>query len=160
MAGDPLAVPVLIGLGVTELSVAIPSVPIIKERIRSLDMDSCRKVAAQCLEAADAAEVRELLAGMWATSRRAHLRAVVRGRVHGVGYRWAVVTQARDLRISGRVSNQEDGTVLVVAEGRRGQLEEFADWLSRGPRHAVVTRVELEWSQPRGHWQNFAIEHL
>ena len=160
MAGDPLAVPVLIGLGVTELSVAIPSVPIIKERIRSLDMDSCQKVAAQCLEAADAAEVRELLAGMWATSRRAHLRAVVRGRVHGVGYRWAVVTQARDLRISGRVFNQEDGTVLVVAEGRRGQLEEFADWLSRGPRHAVVTRVELEWSQPRGHWQNFAIEHL
>ncbi len=61
MAGDALAVAVLIGLGVTELSVAIPSVPTIKEKVRSLDMESCRKVAARCLEAADAAEVRELL---------------------------------------------------------------------------------------------------
>ncbi len=61
MAGDPQAVPVLIGLGVSELSVAIPSVPIIKERVRSLDMESCRKVAARCLVATDAAEVREIL---------------------------------------------------------------------------------------------------
>jgi phosphoenolpyruvate-protein phosphotransferase len=159
MAGDPQAVPVLIGLGVTELSVAIPSIPLIKERVRSLDLESCRKVAAQCLEAADAAEVRELLSGMWATSRRAHLEAVVQGRVQGVGFRWALVTQAKSLRISGRVINQKDGTVLVVAEGRRRRLEELADWLSRGPRHAVVTRVELQWSTYQDRWHDFDIDH-
>ena len=64
MAGDPLAVPVLIGLGVTELSVAIPAVPPIKERVRSLSLEECRRVAARCLEAADAQEARELLSGM------------------------------------------------------------------------------------------------
>ena len=64
MAGDPLAVPVLIGLGVTELSVAIPAVPVIKERVRSLNLEDCRRVAARCLEAADAQEARELLSGM------------------------------------------------------------------------------------------------
>ena len=64
MAGDPLAVPVLIGLGVTELSVAIPAVPVIKERVRSLNLEECRRVAARCLEAADAQEARELLSGM------------------------------------------------------------------------------------------------
>ena len=64
MAGDPLAVPVLIGLGVTELSVAIPSVPTIKEKVRSLTLEDCRRVAARCLEAVDAAEARELLSGM------------------------------------------------------------------------------------------------
>ena len=61
MAGDAQAVPVLIGLGVTELSVAIPSVPTIKERVRSLSLQDCREVASRCLEAVDAAEVRELL---------------------------------------------------------------------------------------------------
>ncbi len=160
MAGDPQAVPVLIGLGVNELSVAIPSVPIIKARVRSLDMESCRKVAAQCLVATDAAEVREILSGIWTTSRRARLEAVVRGRVQGVGFRWAVVTRARRLRIAGRVSNQEDGTVLVLAEGRRGRLEELSDWLSRGPRHAVVTRVELQWSTHQDRFQDFAIDHM
>ncbi|MDE0673859.1 MAG: phosphoenolpyruvate--protein phosphotransferase [bacterium] len=64
MAGDPLAVPVLIGLGVTELSVAIPAVPAIKDKVRSLSLEECRRVAARCLEAADAQEARELLAGM------------------------------------------------------------------------------------------------
>ena len=64
MAGDPLAVPVLIGLGVTELSVAIPSVPTIKEKVRSLRLEDCRRVAARCLEAVDAPEARELLSGM------------------------------------------------------------------------------------------------
>ncbi|MCY4368847.1 MAG: phosphoenolpyruvate--protein phosphotransferase [bacterium] len=61
MAGDPLAVPVLIGLGVTELSVAIPSVPTIKERVRELDREACRTLANRCLGAADSSEVRMLL---------------------------------------------------------------------------------------------------
>lgn len=61
MAGDPLAVPVLIGLGVRELSVAIPSVPTIKNRVRTLDREACRSLADRCLEAADSNEVRNLL---------------------------------------------------------------------------------------------------
>ena len=49
MAGDPVATPILIGLGVKELSVAIPSVPTIKERVRSLSLEECRDLAARCL---------------------------------------------------------------------------------------------------------------
>lgn len=64
MAGDPLAVAVLIGLGVTELSVAIPAVPAIKDKVRSLSLEECRRVAARCLEAADAQEARQLLSGI------------------------------------------------------------------------------------------------
>ena len=63
MAGDPVATPILIGLGVKELSVAIPSVPTIKERVRSLSLEECRDLAARCLQAADAAEVRRILEG-------------------------------------------------------------------------------------------------
>ncbi len=61
MAGDPHATPILLGLGVTELSVAIPSVPAIKEQVRHLRMEECQALAARSLEAADAAEVRNLI---------------------------------------------------------------------------------------------------
>ena len=61
MAGDPMAVPVLIGLGVTELSVAIPSVPAIKEKVRSLSLEECRTLATRCLEASGASEARRIL---------------------------------------------------------------------------------------------------
>ena len=64
MAGDPHATPILLGLGVTELSVAIPSVPAIKERVRSLRLVECQTLAAHCLEAADAGEVRSLIDGI------------------------------------------------------------------------------------------------
>ena len=45
----------------TELSVAIPSVPAIKEQVRHLRMEECQALAARSLEAADAAEVRNLI---------------------------------------------------------------------------------------------------
>lgn len=92
-------------------------------------------------------------------SDQPHLQAVVRGRVQGVGFRWAVVTLARDLGISGRVANQEDGTVLVMAEGSRGNLEALADWLTRGPRYSIVTEVETQWSVSQNRWTDFAIDH-
>ena len=69
------------------------------------------------------------------------------------------VVRARSLGLVGRVSNQLDGTVLVLAEGSRCRLEDLAAWLSRGPRHAIVTAVDLEWSPPRHRWKRFAIDH-
>lgn len=92
-------------------------------------------------------------------SDRAYLRAVVRGRVQGVGFRWWVVQLARSLALVGRVSNQRDGTVLLMAEGNRAGLDEMAEQLWVGPRHAVVTGVDVEWSTPRDRWRRFNIDH-
>ncbi|MFN2563915.1 MAG: phosphoenolpyruvate--protein phosphotransferase [Gemmatimonadaceae bacterium] len=61
LAGDPAAVPVLIGLGVDELSVDVPIVPAVKARIRTLSLKECQRTAHKALEAADAAEVRALV---------------------------------------------------------------------------------------------------
>ncbi len=96
---------------------------------------------------------------MTESSDRAHLRAVVRGRVQGVGFRWWVHELARGLELVGRVSNQRDGTVLVMAEGSRPGLEGLVEGLWVGPRHAAVTRVEVEWSTPSKRWRRFAIDH-
>jgi multiphosphoryl transfer protein len=60
-ATDPLAVPVLLGLGVTELSVSPAVVPAVKAAVRALDMRSCGELAERCLRASSAAEVRRLV---------------------------------------------------------------------------------------------------
>ncbi len=59
IASDHQAVPILLGLGVTELSVSIPAVPSIKAQIRKLTLKQCQAIAARALEAESAAEVRD-----------------------------------------------------------------------------------------------------
>jgi phosphocarrier protein FPr len=61
-AGDPRAVPVLVGLGVDELSAAVPLVPAVKAQVRALSLEECQVTARQALDAVDAAEVRALVA--------------------------------------------------------------------------------------------------
>jgi phosphoenolpyruvate-protein phosphotransferase/dihydroxyacetone kinase phosphotransfer subunit len=62
VASDPPAVPVLLGLGVTELSVSPAAVPAVKAAVRELDLHSCADLAERCLQAGSAAEVRRLVA--------------------------------------------------------------------------------------------------
>ncbi len=62
LAGDLQAVPVLVGLGIDELSVSVPIVPAVKARVRSLKLSECTETARQALDAADGAEVRALVA--------------------------------------------------------------------------------------------------
>lgn len=61
LAGDPLATELLIGLGVTELSVSLPQVGKIKDSVRRVDTNRARALAEQALELATAEQVRELV---------------------------------------------------------------------------------------------------
>lgn len=56
MAGDPMAVPLLVGLGIDELSMALPAIPRAKQLIRALDYNTARAQAQSALklESADA----------------------------------------------------------------------------------------------------------
>jgi phosphocarrier protein FPr len=62
LAADPQAVPILVGLGVDELSVNVPAVPIVKAQVRSLELTKAQELAAQALQCGTAAEVRALVA--------------------------------------------------------------------------------------------------
>jgi phosphocarrier protein FPr len=61
IASDPAAVPILIGIGVKELSVSLPSIPTVKAQLRTLRMDACRTLAERALAAESAQEVRALV---------------------------------------------------------------------------------------------------
>ena len=61
IAGEAAAVPLLLGLGVTELSAPLPAVPLVKQKIRSLTMADCCQLADKALACSTAHQVRELL---------------------------------------------------------------------------------------------------
>jgi DNA ligase D-like protein (predicted 3'-phosphoesterase) len=85
------------------------------------------------------------------------VRAVIRGRVQGVGFRDAVLRLARELGVTGWVRNAEDGSsVLVHAEGPEEDVEALVASLRDGPRGARVAEVAVEPAKVEGHEQ-FAI---
>jgi phosphocarrier protein FPr len=61
LAADPLAVPVLVGLGVDELSVSGRSIPEVKARIRELSLSQTQTLAQAALAVGSANEVRALV---------------------------------------------------------------------------------------------------
>lgn len=62
MAGDVQAVPILLGLGVDELSVSVPAAPSIKSQVRGLSFSKCKDLASMALGMKSATEVRALVA--------------------------------------------------------------------------------------------------
>jgi len=62
-AGDQVAIPILVGLGVTELSMAAPLIPAAKLLVRTLDYKDARAIAERALTLSTAAEVRGLVGG-------------------------------------------------------------------------------------------------
>jgi phosphocarrier protein FPr len=61
IASDPRAVPILLGLGVDELSVSLPAIPAVKAQVRALRIEDCRQLAERALAAESAEAVRALV---------------------------------------------------------------------------------------------------
>ena len=68
LASDPLATPVLIGLGVSELSVSPPQIGEIKDRVRHLDAAQCRQLSQALLDLSSAKAVRQACHHHWPLS--------------------------------------------------------------------------------------------
>jgi len=58
LAGEPAAIPILLGLGLDEFSMNAPMIPTIKEILRSLSANDCRTVAERALQMSDPEEVK------------------------------------------------------------------------------------------------------
>ncbi|HPO57436.1 MAG TPA: phosphoenolpyruvate--protein phosphotransferase [Anaerolineaceae bacterium] len=62
LAGDPLAVPLLVGLGLDELSMNVPALPVAKQIIRRLRASEMEALAEEALTLETPAEVKKLVA--------------------------------------------------------------------------------------------------
>lgn len=69
-------------------------------------------------------------------------RWFVSGRVQGVGFRWFVEKQAREIGLGGWVRNLDDGRVEAYAVGTLEQLDQLAARLHQGPSLSEVRGVE------------------
>lgn len=90
---------------------------------------------------------------------RARMHASVHGMVQGVGFRAFVQREAARLDVTGWVANRPDGTVEVVAEGRREALDRLANSLRRGPRLAEVEDVRLAYEDAAGDFSGFHVRY-
>src|SRR5512135_1790703 len=85
------------------------------------------------------------------------LHAYVNGWVQGVGYRYFVVNNALALSLRGYVRNVSDGSVEVLAQGTRRNLERLLTLLQRGPAAADVHEVRAHWGEPTEHLSGFHV---
>lgn len=78
-------------------------------------------------------------------SENAIRRAItVGGRVQGVGFRFFTQQTAINLRITGWVKNQSDGTVTMEVQGTPEQLDTLLVRLKKGNGYSKVTQVDIE----------------
>jgi acylphosphatase len=84
-------------------------------------------------------------------------RIRIKGIVQGVGYRYYAIRQASSLGLKGTVKNLWDGSVEVVAEGNENVLETLISLLKQGPRHAQVSKAEVEEIEYSGRFKDFRV---
>jgi acylphosphatase len=82
-------------------------------------------------------------------------RLVITGIVQGVGFRYAMLAQARLLGVTGWVRNRRDGSVEAMVSGDAGQLAAMLDWSRSGPAGAAVDNVMIETAG--GDYQDFEL---
>jgi len=72
----------------------------------------------------------------------------VRGRVQGVGYRYACVEHARALGLTGWVRNRMDDSVEAMLQGPPEVVAGMCDWMEDGIDSALVERMEVDEVKP------------
>lgn len=65
IASELKALPVLLALGVDELSLSIPNIPMIKAAVRELELKDCKSLCQEFLAAESGKEVREIVINKW-----------------------------------------------------------------------------------------------
>lgn len=89
------------------------------------------------------------------------VRAILTGRVQGVGFRYFVMNEAANLGLVGYVRNSRTHNELeVVAEGRRDHLERLLTAARRGPPGARVDDLKSTWTDVSGHYDSFRIDAI
>jgi len=106
----------------------------------------------------DARRVFTRMKGTLGGEMRIALRVIYSGRVQGVGFRYQTKILSRHYDVQGYVRNQADGTVELLGEGEKLELERFvcaiAERMSENIDDAVV-----EWLDASGDFSEFEIRH-
>ncbi len=79
------------------------------------------------------------------------------GHVQGVGFRYTTLSVAKEFEVTGRVSNLDDGRVLLEVEGAPKEINAFLAILEERM-HGYIRKVERSSSQGPARYQDFCIQ--
>ncbi|MEI6731653.1 MAG: polyprenyl diphosphate synthase [archaeon] len=79
------------------------------------------------------------------------------GRVQGVNFRSAIKDFADKNEIKGYVLNKDDGSVYIIGQGERMQLEKFLYWIESDPGFVKVEEMTHVWKKIRTEHKQFDI---
>lgn len=79
----------------------------------------------------------------------------VRGRVQGVGFRYACAQQARALGVTGWVRNRLDDSVEALLQGAPAQVARMCEWMGQGIPPAIVQGIEVTQAPPHPRFDDF-----
>lgn len=82
---------------------------------------------------------------------------VVKGRVQRAGYIDTIDEIAYHLNLDGFVKNQEDGSVLIVCEGERKDIEKLIEKIDIKKYPIKVRDISVEYSEARDEFEEFEI---
>ncbi len=85
------------------------------------------------------------------------IKLVIRGKVHGVGFRFSCMEAAYRFGVKGFVRNKSDGSVYIEAEGKEDNLDLFKQWCQKGPLWANVNEIEEDISNGIKDYKSFDI---
>lgn len=81
----------------------------------------------------------------------------VYGRVQGVFFRYFTRKKAESLELNGWCRNENDSSVLIVAEGEGENIEELVVWAHTGSPLAKVEKVEVKEEDYQGKEEGFEV---
>lgn len=72
-------------------------------------------------------------------------RAVIFGRVQGVGFRYGCMREAAHAgaRVSGWIRNTSAGAVEIFVQGEKDAVNALIEWCRKGPPRAKVERMDV-----------------
>lgn len=85
------------------------------------------------------------------------IKLTVQGDVQEVGFRYATCQKASELKITGWVKNESDGSVSTLIQGSEAATDSMVRWLHKGPPFANVTKLVTRPSDDASTYTRFDI---
>ena len=82
---------------------------------------------------------------------------LVSGRVQGVFFRMEIRDEATKRNVTGWVRNTSGGRVETIFEGKKEDVEKLIEFCKTGPPRAKVTKIEVQWKEYIGEFEDFKI---
>ena len=85
------------------------------------------------------------------------MRVLYSGQVQGVGFRYSVRSVATGFEVTGTVRNLPDGTVELIAEGAKEELEAFRTAVRESGLDHFIRQEDVAWREAGGEFRGFEI---